>query len=90
MKHCLRWMIACVLIALTLAVILPKFGVVTAGASLLIPFLMIGCCILPLLLMFGQRGNSKSCCTKKNGESPSSSDTKTTSDAVKSSSGSCH
>lgn len=89
MKHCMKWMIACVLIALTLIVVLPKFGVATAGASLLIPLLMIGCCVLPLLMMVGAKGNSGSCCSKKNGQHPNESGGNKNTDA-KSSSGSCH
>jgi hypothetical protein len=90
MKHCFKWMIACVLIALTLTIILPKFGVAAAGASLLIPLLMIGCCVLPLLIMVGSKKESGSCCSKKDDQRHRESDAKTNADGVKPSSGSCH
>lgn len=52
MKHCYKWMVLCVGIALAIFVILPRFGIAIAGASLLVPIIfIIGCCVIPMLFM---------------------------------------
>ena len=68
MKNCHRWMILCVVAAIVFIYVLPKFGVSFAGASLLIPILMIGCCVLPMFFMMkaGSDGKGGSCCSKEN------------------------
>ncbi len=68
MKNCHKWMIVCAVAALALVFVLPKLGVpLGGGASLLIPLLMIGCCVLPMLFMMkaGSDGKGDSCCSKK-------------------------
>lgn len=57
MKSCHRpWMIvACVGIAVLL-LLSPWLGVDTAGAGVLLTLLMVGCCVLPMLLIMAPRG----------------------------------
>lgn len=65
MKHCYKWMVLCVAVALAIFVILPMFGIAIAGASLLVPILMIGCCIIPMVMMMrasGSEGGKGGCC----------------------------
>jgi len=90
MKNCHKWMILCVVVAVAFVFVLPKFGVPLAGASLLIPILMIGCCVLPMLFMMrsGQGEGKGSCCSKR--EPKSDQETKEAGQNVKGSSGSCH
>ena len=79
MKNCYKGMIACVLIALALFVVLPKFGYTIAGASLLIPLLMIGCCVLPMLFMMKCASPAEEkggCCGKTENSKTSTSDEK--------------
>lgn len=89
MKNCHRWMLGCVAVAVILFVVLPRFGVAIAGASLIFPLLMIGCCVLPMLFMMKtDKGDGGSCCAKK--EQKSDEESKEVDKNVKSSSGSCH
>lgn len=89
MKNCHRWMLACVAVAVILFVVLPRFGVAIAGASLIVPLLMVGCCVLPMLFMMrSDRGNEGSCCAKK--EPKNEQENKGVDKNVKSGSGSCH
>ncbi len=90
MKSCHKWMVACVLIALAIIFVLPRLGVSLPGAALLIPLLMIGCCVLPMLFMMrsGQGKDEASCCSKK--EHKGEQENKGVAENVKSSSGSCH
>lgn len=65
MKHCYKWMILCVAVALAVLFILPKFGIAVAGASLIVPILMIGCCVIPMIMMMsasGSEGGKRGCC----------------------------
>ncbi len=67
MKNCHSWIIGCVLVALAVVFVLPKFGLPLAGASLMIPLLLIGCCVLPVVMMaFASTSKEKGgCCDKK-------------------------
>lgn len=77
MKNCHKWMILCVVVALAFVFVLPKFGVSLAGASLLFPILMIGCCVLPMIMMmFSSRSEKGGCCGQKDKSKTSSSDEK--------------
>lgn len=78
MKICHKWMIICLLGAIAVVVVLPKFGLSLAGASLLVPLLMMGCCVLPMVMMlFSTRLAVKGgCCSqKKNHQSSYPEDT---------------
>lgn len=56
-------LIACVGV-LALVLLLPRLGVEVAGAGVLLTLLMIGCCVLPMLLLVLPRGEDKDggCC----------------------------
>ncbi len=71
-------MILCVVVAVTLFVVLPKFGVPLAGATLLIPLLMIGCCVIPMAMMMfaSPSGEKGGCCGKMANSKTSSPDGK--------------
>lgn len=90
MKNCNKWMLFCVAIAIAIVFLLPKFGVAVAGASLLFPLLMIGCCVLPMFFMMkssqGKEGGS--CCSAKKGRTDQ--EHKEVAEDGKSSPGSCH
>ena len=89
MKHCYKWMAACVVMALAVAFVLPRIGVPFAGLALLAPLLMIACCVLPMLFMLkaGQDGKKGSCCVK---ESEASESSKGVQDKANSSAARCH
>ena len=76
MKNCHRWMLACVAVAVILFVVLPRFGVSIAGASLLIPLLMVGCCVLPMLFMMKSSSGEKGGCCGKMDNAKASADGK--------------
>ncbi len=90
MKNCRKWMFLCVAIALAVFLILPKFGIAVAGASLIVPLLLISCCVLPMLFMMrtGQGKEGESCCSKT--EHKGQQGSKGAAEKVKDSSGSCH
>lgn len=89
MKNCHKWMLVCVVVALAIAFVLPRFGVSLAGASFLVPLLMIGCCVLPMLFMTmsARDGKESSCCSK---EGKPVLDGEKGTEKLKSESGSCH
>lgn len=88
MKHCYKWMAACVAVGLVAFLILPMVGVPIAGTSLLFPLLMVGCCVLPMLFMVksGQKAEGHSCCSKP----IQIGDVKNAATKTKSQSGCCH
>lgn len=90
MKNCHKWMILCVVAALAIIFVLPKLGVSLGGVSWLVPLLMIGCCVVPMLFMMssGEGKEHGSCCSKKEAKSPQEG--KPIVENVKSGSGSCH
>lgn len=63
MKSCHRpWMlVACASIA-ALLLLLPWLGVNAAGAGIFLTLLMVGCCVLPMLLIMAPRGEGKGGC----------------------------
>ena len=83
-------MILCAVVAVAIVFLLPRFGVPIAGATLLFPLLMFGCCLLPMVFMMrsskGKDGGS--CCSTK--EPKSGEDNKGETEKAKGSSGSCH
>lgn len=90
MKNCHKWMILCVVAALAIIFVLPKLGVSLGGVSWLVPLLMIGCCVVPMLFMMssGEGKEHGSCCSKKGAKGPEEG--KPVAENVKSGSGSCH
>lgn len=64
MNSCFKWMAVCVVLALALSYVPQAFGVSLAGVSVLIPLLMIGCCVLPMLAL-SSSGKKGGCCAKE-------------------------
>lgn len=65
MKACHRpWMLIACVVILALLFLLPRFGVNVAAAGVLLPLLMIGCCLLPMLLIVLPRKDDggRGCC----------------------------
>lgn len=67
MKSCHKGMIICLLGAIAVVFVLPKLGLPVAGASVLIPLLMFGCCVIPMVMvLFSARSEGKGgCCSHK-------------------------
>ena len=66
MKSCHKWMLICLLGAVAIVFILPRFGLPIVGASILIPLLIIGCCVVPMFMMLSSRsGKTGGCCGHK-------------------------
>ena len=76
MKSCHKWMIICLAGAVAIVFVLPRFGLPVEGASILIPLLMIGCCVLPMVMMMftSRSGKMGGCCGHKDDSKPSSSE----------------
>jgi hypothetical protein len=64
MKHCRPWMLIGCLGILALILLLPRLGVGAASGGLLLTLLMVGCCVLPMLLVLLPRGKDGTggCC----------------------------
>ena len=90
MKNCYKWMVVCGVAAIAIAFLLPQLGVPLAGSSLIVLFLMIGCCVLPMLFMMkaGQGEGKASCCSM--GEKKSDQEGKAVGKDAKDSAASCH
>lgn len=67
MKSCHKWMIICLLGAVAIVFLLPRFGLPIVGASILIPLLIFACCVVPMvMIMFSSRsGKTGGCCGHK-------------------------
>lgn len=73
MKHCLNWMIGCVVVLGALYFLLPMLGGPIVSASAAIPLLLVACCVTPMVMMAvmskRQTANgAKGCCGGKKAE----------------------
>jgi len=66
MKHCYKYMIVCALLGLGLMFVSTRLGLPAYLAPFLVPVMMIGCCVLPMLLIIltsNTKGSAKGCCS---------------------------